>query len=204
MKAKYWSLILLILLGSCNFNKTENELPYLGEQTSENGNPKYHTIRDFEYLDQDSNVINNKILSDYIYVADFFFTSCPSICPKVKRQMLRIYKEFENDDRVKLISFSLDPKRDNVERLKKYADNLNVSTPRWHFLTGDKDFTLDLAADFFVTALEDEDAPGGFDHSGKIILVDKGGHVRSFCEGTDPESIPGFIKDIKKLLNSEF
>mgnify|MGYP005837502691 CR=1 FL=1 len=204
MKTKYWPFILLIFLGSCNFNKTENALPYLGEQIVEDGKPKYHTIREFEYLDQDSNVINNKILSDCIYVADFFFTSCPSICPKVNRQMLKIYKEFENDDRVKLISFSLDPKRDNVERLKKYADNLNVSAPRWHFLTGDKDFTLDLAADFFVTALEDEDAPGGFDHSGKIILVDKGGHVRSFCEGTDPESIPGFVKDIKKLLASEF
>ena len=200
---KYLALFCLPLI-SCNIRPSVDELPYLGEQVYEEGKTKYHSIREFEYLDQDSNVVNNDFLSNHIYVADFFFTSCPSICPKVKQQMIKIYKEFENEDRLKLISFTLDPKRDSVERLKRYATNLNVKAPRWHFLTGDKDFTLDLAADFFVSALEDDDAPGGFDHSGKIILVDRKGHVRSFCEGTDPETLPGFIKDIKRLLASEF
>ena len=114
--------------------------------------------------------------------------------------MLKIHEVFKGDDRVRLVSFTIDPKRDTADKLKLYAQNIGADTRYWHFLTGDKDETLDLAADFFVAALEDPEAPGGFDHSGKIVLVDKNGHVRSFSEGTDPDDTPGLIEDIKSLL----
>lgn len=117
--------------------------------------------------------------------------------------MLRLHDEFKNVKGVKLVSFTLDPKRDTVGKLSMYAENLGVSPNKWLFLTGDKDFTLDLADDFFVAALEDPSAPGGFDHSGKIILVDKKGRVRSFCEGTDATTIPDFIKDVYTLLDED-
>lgn len=178
----------------------DRTLPYLGNTEYKNGKPVYHSIRDFKYMNQDSLIINRDSLSKYVYVADFFFTSCPSICPKVMKEMLRIHEVFKGDERVRLVSFSIDPKRDTASKLKLYADNIGADTRYWHFLTGDKDETLDLAADFFVAALEDPEAPGGFDHSGKIVLVDKNGHVRSFSEGTDPDNTPGLIDDIKVLL----
>lgn len=187
---------ILLVFQSCK----EKVLPYLGNTVYENGNPVYHTIRDFAYINQDSQSVTKDSLSKYIFVADFFFTSCPSICPKVMKEMLRIHEAFKGDDRVRLVSFSIDPKRDTADKLKLYAQNIGADTRYWHFLTGDKDETLDLAADFFVAALEDPEAPGGFDHSGKIVLVDKNGHVRSFSEGTDPDDTPGLIEDIKLLL----
>lgn len=200
---KYLFLILFyfltgFFLSSCR----EKVLPYLGKQEMVEGKPKYHVVRDFSYLNQDSIQVSNQSLSNQIYVTDFFFTSCPSICPKVMKQMLRIHDTFKGDKRVMLVSFTIDPKRDTPEKLKLYAKNIGADTRYWHFLHGDKDETLDLANDFFIAALEDPDAPGGFDHSGKIVLVDKEGHVRSFAEGTDPDDIPGLIEDINILLKS--
>lgn len=191
-----FAFVLLLLYQSCK----ESTLPYLGNTIYENGKPVYHTIRDFTYINQDSQSVTKDSLSNYIFVADFFFTSCPSICPKVMKEMLKIHDAFKGDDRVRLVSFSIDPKRDTADKLKLYAQNIGADTRYWHFLTGDKDETLDLATDFFVAALEDPEAPGGFDHSGKIVLVDKSGHVRSFSEGTEPDDTPGLIEDIKSLL----
>lgn len=196
-------LILIIsfaLLYACASEKA-TPLPYLGNKKVVDGKTINHTIRDWEYVNQDSNNVSNKSLSPYIYVADFFFTSCPSICPKVMKQMLRIHEVYKDNPRVKMVSFTIDPVRDTPKRLQEYAHNLQVDTDQWMFLSGDKDFTLDLADDYFVTALEDPTVPGGFDHSGKIILVDQDGHVRSFCEGTDPSETPKMIKHIKRLLD---
>ena len=193
-------LVFISLILGCVQDK--KELPYLGETITENGITKHHTVDLFSHYNQDSVEINNEKMSSYIYIADFFFTSCPSICPKVMKEMTKIYDAVKNEDDIKLITFTIDPKRDNVAKLKLYSNNLNIDHSKWFFLTGDKDKTLELANSFFVVALEDESAPGGFDHSGKIILVDKSGHVRSFSEGTDPESTPGLIKDIFKLKES--
>ena len=102
---------ILLTLFSCK----PTTLPYLGNTVIENGKPKYHVIRDFTYINQDSVQVSNKDLSAYIYIADFFFTSCPSICPKVMKEMLKIHEAFKGDDRVRLVSFTIDPKRDNAE-----------------------------------------------------------------------------------------
>jgi protein SCO1/2 len=160
-----------------------------------------HQIPKFAFTNQDSVVVTNEDLDDYIYVADFFFISCPSICPKVKKQMLRIYDAFEDEDQLKLVSHTIDPKRDTERALKLYAGNLNVDTDKWIFLTGDKDELFDQADQYFVAAFEDSEAPGGFDHSGKILLVDKQRHIRAFADGTDEDSVTEFLKDIKNLLN---
>jgi protein SCO1 len=195
------TLIAFFFILSCS--QEVKQLPILGNPKMVNGKEVKHTIRPFNYMSQDSLPITNATLKDQIYIVDFFFTSCPSICPRVVKQMLKIHDEFKSNPNVRLVSFTLDPKRDTPSKLKKYADNLEVKADKWLFLTGDKDFTLELAHDYFVSAAEDAEAPGGFDHSGKIILVDRNGHIRSFCEGTDPSAIPAFMEDVKTLLKEK-
>jgi protein SCO1/2 len=166
-----------------------------------NGDTVYHAIPDFSFLNQDSQVITNESFTDKAYVADFFFISCPTICPKMTKQMLRIYHHFENDDRLLLLAHSIDPKRDTVGALKVYSHNLGVSSSKWHFVTGNQDSIYSIADDYFSIALVDSTAQGGFDHSGRIILVDKNRHIRSYCDGTDEKDVTRFMKDIERLLN---
>jgi len=189
------------LLGLLFFNSCKSdELPILGQPKLLNGQEVPHFIPDFTFVNQDSIVITNATFANNVYVADFFFTSCPSICPKVKTQMLRIHKHFQHEERLVLLSHSIDTKRDTVGRLKYYADNLGVSTPKWHFVTGSKDAIFDIADDYFNIVVDDETAPGGFDHSGRLVLVDQNRHLRSYCNGTDPEEVDRFIKDIEQLI----
>lgn len=175
-------------------------LPILGEREVVNGDTVYHKIRDFAFLNQDSQVITNATFGGKIYVADFFFISCPTICPKTTRQMLRLYERFKEEDKVILLAHTVDPKRDGVAALSKYAGNLGVSSSKWHFATGDQDALYEIADDYFSVALEDPDVPGGFDHSGRFILVDPNRHIRSFCDGTDPADVDRFMADIENLL----
>lgn len=118
--------------------------------------------------------------------------------------MLRIYEYFKNDNCVLLMAHSIDVKRDTVEKLKLYAQNLGVESQKWHFVTGNKNEIYNIADDYFSIAKEDPNAPGGFDHSGRLILVDKNRHVRSFCDGTDPASVDQFIQDIQLLIKEQF
>ncbi|MDX1479478.1 MAG: SCO family protein [Saprospiraceae bacterium] len=197
------SLIMCVVLAgllACS-EQQEQQLPVLGPSSVENGDTIRHRIPDFRFVNQDSQWVTNTTFADKIYVADFFFTSCPSICPKVKKNMLRMYERFSDDPRIRFISHSIDTKRDTVGRLKEYASNLEVDGSFWHFVTGDKKALFDIADEYFVSALEDPGAPGGFDHSGRLILVDKHRHIRSFCNGTDDEEVDMFMKDIEKLLN---
>lgn len=194
---------LVVLLSACIPGK-DAPLPIIGERTVVNGDTVYHQIEDFSFVNQDSQVVNNETFAGKVYLADFFFTSCPTICPKVKKQMLRLYDRYAGDDRLLLLSHSIDVKRDTVGRLKTYAYNLGVESARWHFVTGVHDEIYGMADDYFSTAKLDSEAPGGFDHSGLIILVDANRHVRSFCDGTDAESVDRFMEDVDQLLNQEY
>ena len=190
---------LFILAIGCQQPATTS-LPILGKKKIVDGNEVDHKIPDWTFLNQDSVEVSNKDLSDVVYVTDFFFRSCPTICPKTMREMKRVYTAFEDNPQVKLVSFTIDPKRDTPSKLKEYAANLQVDDKKWWFLHGEKETTYDLALDYFNTAYEDADVPGGFNHSGKLILTDKNGHIRSFSEGTDPEETPKLIRDITTLL----
>lgn len=193
------ALVLSLLTISCK-KKEDAKLPILGRVEINGTDTIYHQISDFEFVNQDSVIVSNSTYANQIYITDFFFTSCPSICPKVKKQMLRLYDRYQEESLIKFVSHTIDPKRDDVGRLKLYANNLQVDQLKWDFLTGDKDELMGIANDYFVVAYEDPDVPGGFDHSGKIILVDTNRHVRAFCEGTDPESVTNFMDDIDKIL----
>ena len=202
-----YALSLMFIFSGCLFmNSQENKgpLPILGIPKIENGDTILHTIPDFTFINQDSQKVTNATFADKAYVVDFFFTSCPTICPEVTGQMLRIHDHFKNDDRLLLLAHSIDTRYDSVPVLKDYADKLEVTSDKWHFVTGDHDAIYEIADDYFSIALENPDAPGGYDHSGRIILIDKDRHLRAFCEGTDPKDVTDFIKDIEKLLAEEY
>lgn len=192
----------LLLLAACQ--QTPEPLPIIGERDIVSGDTIYHTIPDFAFVNQDSQLVTNETFAGKAYVVDFFFTSCPTICPKTAKQMLRLYERYQDDDRVLLLAHTVDPVRDSVGTLRNYARNLGVESNKWHFVTGNRIELYKIAEDYFSIAKEDPTAPGGFDHSGRFILVDKNRYVRSFCDGTDPDSVDQFMKDIDRLLAQEY
>ena len=185
---------------SPNAGNANKPLPILGQAQEVNGEMVEHQIADFQFVNQDSQQVTNATFAGKAYVADFFFISCPTICPKMTKQMLRVHDKFETEDRLLFLSHSIDTKFDTIPRLKTYATNLGVATEKWHFVTGEKDHIYEMADDYFSIAIEDPDSPGGYDHSGYLVLVDKDRHVRSYCNGTDPKSVDEFMKDVDRLL----
>ena len=196
------AICLALSLFSCGQSGSD-ALPYIGfhDIDAATGDTLYHQIRDFAFVDQDSQVITNDYFEEKIYIADFFFTSCPTICPKVKAQMLRIHDKYKNDGRVALLSHTIDVKRDTVGKLKKYAAGLGVDTPKWRFVTGDRDSIYAITYDYISTALEAPDVPGGFDHSGWILLIDENRHLRAYADGTKEEKVDVFLEQIDHLLD---
>ena len=192
---------LLILATGIQSCKQENALPYLGRHEVQNGDTVYHTVDDIVLTDQDSQMFRISETGKRVIIGDFFFTSCPSICPKVTKQMMRIYEKYKDNDQVLLISHTIDQRHDSVQVLNRYAKNLGVDTGRWKFVTAEKDSIYHIAEQYFVSVVEDPSAVGGFDHSGRIILLDQDRRVRGFCEGTDPESVTAFFDTIEALLH---
>lgn len=208
---KYSLLIfssLFLMLMACEKSKQE-KLPVFGRKKvvpkEVNGSLKmdtvYHQIADFRFVNQDSMMVTNETFDNKIYVADFFFTSCPTICPVMKTQMLRVYEAFKENDEVMILSHTVDPEYDTVAVLNDYAERLGVSSDKWHFVTGDMDDIYDIGqTSYMTTAMEDENEPGGFLHSGAFILVDKERHIRGIYDGTEPEQVDRLIREIRLLL----
>lgn len=201
-QGKQASIISTWLVIACLYScaPSSKELPILGKKEDVDGQTIHHTIPDFEFINQDSMLVTPATFSNQVYVADFFFTSCPTICPVMTQQMLRIHNHFKDNDQVALLSHSIDTKRDSVPTLKKYAEGIGVSSPKWHFVTGQKDAIYDIADAYFNIVIEDETLPGGYDHSGRFILVDENRHVRSYCLGTNKDEVSRFIEDIEQLV----
>lgn len=180
-------------------------LPILGNRdVSASGDTIYPQVRDFQFIDQDSQSVTNATFAGKAYVVDFFFIHCPTICPKVKANGLRVYQKFKNDDRLLMLSHSIDVKNDTVAALRHHAQKLGIDSKKWHLVTGDHDAIYEIADDYFSIAKEDPTSPGGFDHSGRLILVDKNRHVRAFCDGTDAADTDRFMKEISVLLETEY
>lgn len=202
---KYLTSILLtaiaasFLLSACQEQK--EPLPILSKQKEVNGKLEYEQIPDFEFIGQDSNRVTNATFAGKAYVADFFFTSCPTICPIMTRNMLTIYERFQDSTELLLLSHTIDPRRDSVGRLQQYARNLGVRSDKWFFVTGNKDSLYEIADDYFNVVIEDPTLPAGFDHSGRFILVDPQRHIRAYCQGTDSLAVQQFMKDIETLLD---
>jgi len=200
-------LALVMLFAACKSNTTK-VLPIYGNRSAEtktvNGqqitDTVYQTVPAFKFVNQYGDSVGSKNLKNDIYVADFFFTSCPSICPVMQRNMLNVYNAFKDTADVKIISFTIDPKHDTTAVLKKYADKLGVSGNSWWFLNGDKDKVYDLATkSYLVGVTQDSTAAGGYVHQGYFVLIDKQQRIRGSYDGTDPKQVDQLIADIKTL-----
>lgn len=205
----YYSLLFAqcSLLIACNNSK--EKLPILGnrEAVTKIVNGKqitdtlYHQIPDFEFISQDSVKITQKDFVGKIYVADFFFTTCPTICPKMKTQMLRIFKKFKDNPQVAILSHTIDPRHDTPSVLKEFSKNLGIQNSMWQMVTGDKTKIYEIGQkSYMVSATDDPKQPGGIVHSGAFILVDKNRHIRGIYDGTEPEKVDKLMADIEILL----
>ena len=193
------SILISAFFWSCS---QEKKLPFLGPKSvNAKGDTLYHQIPTFRFLNQDSVWVSEKEVEGKIYVADFFFTTCPTICPKMKTQMLRIYERYKERNDVRIISHSIDPEFDNTSVLKDYANRLHVEAPKWNLLTGDKAAIYKLGQkSYLVSAQEDANEAGGFVHSGAFILVDKNRHVRGIYDGTVETEVNHLLEDMEILL----
>lgn len=194
-------LAVLLFVAGCIARK-ESPLPVFGEREVVGSDTLYHTIADFSFLDQDSSVVTNETYKDKIYVADFFFTSCRTICPIMKTQMLRVYDSLQNDPEVLLLSHTIDPEFDTVGLLRDFANRLGVKSSKWHFVTGNKEDIYKIAqTSYFSTALEDKTEPDGFIHSGAFLLIDKERRIRGKYDGTKEDDVNRLLADIQHLKN---
>ncbi|MGF1557068.1 SCO family protein [Paucihalobacter sp.] len=161
---------------------------------------KYHKIADFSLTNQNAKTVTQKDYENKIYVADFFFTTCPTICIAMTDHMVQIQKEILNDDDVMLLSHSVTPEIDCVAQLKKYAVEKGVNDKKWNLVTGDKKEIYNLARKSYLAVLDDGDG-GEFDmiHTENFMLIDKKRQIRGFYDGTNPEEIKTLLEDIKTL-----
>ncbi len=164
---------------------------------------KYHTISDFSLTNQNGKTITQKDYEDKIYVADFFFTTCPTICPIMTKNMAVFQQHIINDDDVLLLSHSVTPQIDSVAQLKKYALEKGVVDRKWNLVTGDKKQIYELARKSYLAVKTDGDG-GPYDmiHTENFILVDKKRRIRGFYDGTKEEDIEKLLEDLKILKAS--
>ncbi len=175
---------------------------------------KFEKVPVFEFTDQNNKLVNNSNFENKVYVVEFFFTSCPTICPRMNENMVKIQNEFYGNPSFAIASVSIDPERDSPEVLKAYAKEKGATLKNWYFLTGDKDVVYGFSNDGFrLYAGENKDVEGGFEHSGLFALIDKEGYIRSrtvingenenpikFYDGLDDKEIQWLKEDIKLLL----
>lgn len=186
-------------------------------------NGEKRKVPDFSFVNQDGNIITNKDYEGKVYVVEFFFTTCPTICPKMNANLIQIQNTFLDFENFGVASFTINPEHDTPEVLKAYADRYGVTNPNWNLMTGDLDVIYELANQgFSLYTSKDDEIEGGFEHSGNFALIDKKGFIRSRTddfgnpmiyyngivseeEEIDDEGIREEIsllkEDIKKLLN---
>ena len=161
---------------------------------------KYHKISDFELINQNGDTITQADYNGKIYVADFFFTTCQTICPIMTDHMVKIQEETINDQDILLLSHSVTPEIDSVEKLNKYAKTKGVNASKWNLLTGDKKQIYDLARKSYLAVKDNENSdPYDMIHTENFMLIDHKKQIRGFYDGTDPEAIEDLLDDIKLL-----
>ena len=178
----------------------QERLPFLGNPSVAGKDTIYPKIKAFSFLDQDSTIVTNETFRGKIYVADFIFLSCPTICPKMNKELKKVYDVYHSNAQVNYLSHTIDPERDSISTLKKYANSLRINN-NWRFVTGNKDSIFGIATQsYFTTAYPDAKEPGGLVHGGGFLLVDKNRYIRGVYDGTNPIETKRLINDIKLLL----
>lgn len=216
-KSNLFIISILIVLG-CNDTQKEKtsrvaNLPYYNEATftpkwfssEDKSLDTFHKISSFKLINQDSQVVSEKSFADKIYIVDFFFTTCPGICPKMTANMGLLQDEFLKDDEILLLSHSVTPKRDSVPVLKAYAESKDVISGKWHLVTGSLEEIYGLGRnDYFIEEdlgleMEEDD----FLHTENFVLIDKDRHLRGIYNGLNSASIKQLIADVQTLKKEQ-
>ncbi len=204
----YWLLLLIPVsfIGLYFFNKSQDvplrTLPYLGpKQYQEKIDTTYHVVKPFSFMNQYHETVTEQTLANKIYVTDFFFTTCQTICPIMSNQLERVYKAFADNPDVMILSHTVAPEEDSVEVLMQYAHKYGVKDKKWLFLTGDKKQLYDMARKSYLLNVEDGNGDADdFIHTQNFVLVDKEKHLRGMYDGTDSAEISRLIVDMQLLL----
>lgn len=213
MKNKLVNITILVI--ACGFlayaffihdnNKPIRYLAIYGPKEYESKNGKvdtaYHTIQDFNFTNQDGKNVTQKDLDGSVYVADFFFTTCHSICPVMSNKLEKVYTQYKGNPEVKFISHTVDPEVDSVSRLKDYALQHNADSKQWLFVTGDKKQLYNIArTGYFLDAQQGNGGADDFIHTQNMALIDKDKRIRGYYDGTDSVEMAQLGKDIELLL----
>ncbi|MBD3636906.1 MAG: SCO family protein [Crocinitomicaceae bacterium] len=219
---KYLFFVTLFLsFVACNApSEEENEdtyvpLPYLGHHETDfsvdaNGNEvwdtMYYQVPDFEFINQDSVTITQEDVAGKVYVANFFFTSCPSICPSMMEHMKRLQEKTKDLEELVILSHTIDPERDTLAKLRKYIEDREIDTRNWHLLYNEREYTHYLGKEGYLLTIMDseEEESGGFLHSEYFVLIDRDKHIRGMYNGTVTEEVDKMAEDIRNLIENEY
>jgi protein SCO1/2 len=189
------TILLLFLAGfvtGCD-KKSDEKFRVYGEVT-----------QDFSFHNQDNQIVTKAIFNDKVIITDFFFTTCPAICPIMKRQMVRIYEAYPDQPDLLLFSHTIDPEHDTVEILKNYSEGLGIKTEKWQLVTGPQEEIFEVAKNnYMLGALKDDNSPGGYIHSGSFVLIDKEKRIRGYYDGTDAKEVDQLILDLKEFISEK-
>ena len=193
-------MYVFLSVGKTNFI----HLQYFGEkELAPNGKDTiYHTVAPFSFINQDGKTVTDKDYTGKIYVVDYFFTTCKTICPKMTSELLRVQNKFAyTKGLVQILSHTVDPENDSVPVLKAYSEMVHADTKMWTFVTGDKKELYDMArTSYLLNATEGDGGPDDFVHSELFILIDKEKHIRGIYDGTDIKAVSNLMDDIKVLM----
>ena len=213
MKYLLFIPFLLIIVACGGTEETINEvvepnytpLPYIGMHDIGPNDTIYHVVPNYELMNQDSQVVTNDLVKGKIHVVNFFFTSCPAICPAMIEQMKRFQGLTNDIEELLILSHTIDPERDTIPKLNQYIIDREIDTRNWHFLYGEREYVHDLGKEgYMVNAMEDDAAEGGFLHSEHFVLIDREGHIRGLYTGTDTEEVDQLNEDIRNLIKYEY
>jgi len=203
--------LFLLFFASCQKEQAK-ELPFLGQAMpqkviSTDGQEVdsliYPKIPDFIFYDQDSQAVSLKTFEGKIYVADFFFTTCPDICPLMKAQMKRVHQAFKDEPSFAILSHTINPRDDSVHVLKAFSEAMGVYGSNWTFVTGEREKIYEIAQKHYLTTtIVDSTQRNPLVHSGYFTLIDKERHLRGAYAGTEAAAVDRLIEDIKILLAS--
>lgn len=207
-------IFLLFELVACTPNEKEHVLPFIGNfdieyklvDGVEVADTIYPTVPYFYFRNQDSVIVRSTDMKGKVWIADFFFTTCPTICPGMTRNLKSLNLATQDlKGHIQFMSISINPDHDQPSVLKRYREHYGITTSNWEFFTGQEEETHRLGIENFqIFAGRDDEAEGGYAHSGAFTLVDKEGYVRGVYLGTDPEQVKLLEKDVRKLLKEEY
>jgi protein SCO1/2 len=189
---------------SCGKNHFKRLPVYGPVQVSASGDSVFHAVPDFHLVNQEGKNISQKDLDGKIYVANFFFATCQSVCPQMNGNVRRIQEKFKGSDEVRIVSYTVDPEADSVSVLKDYASKMGADNSMWWFLTGSKDSIYNLAREGYLLPAAQRIKENDFFHSQDLLLIDKEKRIRGIYDGTESSEVDTLVDEIKVLMHEYY